>query len=153
MKMLPSNTYYNFNGPSLNTFGQLSVHHPSVHLNSSIDLIDNGQTEHHHSIEDNLQHNQLYELHHSQTISTQNNYNQSNLDNSNEEIISLFKLKNFLNQPKKSTPTSMQTMFSNGQELSSTSLQLLSSSTENGIYFLLIYFLLDTKLFSIFYRY
>lgn len=135
--MLPSNSFaYNFNGPTFNSFGQLSVHPTAHHLNSSIDLIDNGQTDHvsNHLIDDNLQQNQLYELHPRTT--SQTNYNQSNLENSNEDgipVISLFKLKSFLHsQPKKPTSTSMQSMFSTGQELTSTNLQLLSSPTENG---------------------
>ena len=134
--MLPSNSFasnsfaYNFNGPSLNSFGQLSVHSTHHHH------LENGQDHTTHLIDDNLQHNQLYELHpHQQTQSNQTSYSQSNLDNSNEElpVISLFKLKSFLNQPKKPTSTPMQSMFhSTGQELTSTSLQLLSSSNESN---------------------
>lgn len=136
--MLPSNGFtYNFNGPSLNQFGQLSIHHPTAHLNSSIDLIDNVQTDGHTSIDDNVQqHNQLYELHpHQQTTGQLNSYNQTSVDNSNKEphVLSLFKLKNYLNQPKKlNTSTPMQSMFSTGQELTSTGLQLLSSSGDSS---------------------
>lgn len=143
--MLPSNGFaYNFNpGPALNGYGQLSINHPTGP--SSLDLIENGPNEHAaHLIEGNMQHSQLYELHSHQpqpTAGQVNGYAQptgldSNLE-SNIEIsrLSLFKLKSFLNpQPKKSMngSASMQSMFPGGQELTTTSPQLLSSPTENG---------------------
>ena len=140
MRMLPSNGFaYNFNGPALNGYGQLSINHPT---GTSLDLHENaGQAEHAtHLIDSNgLQHSQLYELHPHQAPpnAPTNGYGQpsnglesANLESAN--LVSLFKLKSFLNHPnKKNEGASMQSMFPGGQE--STSQQLLSSPTENGM--------------------
>ena len=136
--MLPSNGFaYNFNGPSLNGYGQLAINQPT---GAPLDLIDNGPAEHAaHLIDGNGQHAQLYELHpHQPQPAGQTGYGQpANLDanlESNLEIqrISLFKLKSFLNPAKKpmNGSASMQSMFPGGQEPNSP--QLLSSPTENG---------------------
>ena len=148
--MLPSNGFaYNFNGPALNGYGQLSINHPTgAHLNSSLDLIENGPAEHAtHLIDGGMQHSQLYELHPHQpppnAVGGPGNYSQpSNLESANLESAnldlqigrSLFKLKSFLNPPKKpmNGGASMQGMFPAGQELTPPSPQLLSSPTENG---------------------
>lgn len=138
MRMLPSNGFaYNFNGPALNGYGQLAINHPTGH--SPLDLMETGQAEHAtHLMDGNGQHSQLYELHPHQPQATavgQNGYGQpANLD-SNLEIsgLSLFKLKSFLQPAKKpmNGSVSMQSMFPGGQE--TTSPQLLSSPTENGM--------------------